>query len=148
MSSSSNQNQLVMWNYMCLECDVDIAVIAIPSSSSTSHPHCPQCGIISSFISSGPFGVRSAEDDDSEDEEEEQQILDPMEAIPTVEISSSMVRGSSSDESSLLCAICMEDFVVGESARRLPCNHLYHNDCIVPWLTSHNSCPLCRCRLQ
>ncbi|ESQ39062.1 hypothetical protein EUTSA_v10001728mg [Eutrema salsugineum] len=36
----------------------------------------------------------------------------------------------------LPCAICREYFVVGKSARRLPCNHLYHCDCIISWLTT------------
>ena len=30
--------------------------------------------------------------------------------------------------------MCMEDFKLDESVRQLPCQHMFHTDCIVPWL--------------
>lgn len=42
------------------------------------------------------------------------------------------------------CPICFEDYKEGESLVRLPCKHDYHNNCLNPWLTKHNSCPVCR----
>ncbi|GAA0144521.1 ubiquitin-protein ligase [Lithospermum erythrorhizon] len=59
-------------------------------------------------------------------------------AIPTVEIEPShLIHGSE-------CSVCMEEFQIGAEAKELPCKHIYHPNCIVPWLRLHNSCPVCR----
>jgi len=42
------------------------------------------------------------------------------------------------------CSVCKEDFVLNEKATKLPCSHLFHKECIVPWLKQHCTCPLCR----
>ena len=52
--------------------------------------------------------------------------------------------GSNYNESTT-CPICKDRFEDCENCIELPnCKHLYHKECILPWLTSNNSCPVCR----
>ncbi|URE30998.1 RING [Musa troglodytarum] len=43
-----------------------------------------------------------------------------------------------------LCAVCRDEISLKEKAKRLPCSHHFHGDCIFPWLAIRNSCPVCR----
>ncbi|XP_010224438.1 PREDICTED: E3 ubiquitin-protein ligase RNF126 [Tinamus guttatus] len=61
-----------------------------------------------------------------------------IQALPTIQITQEHV------DSGLECPVCKEDYTVGENVRQLPCNHLFHNSCIVPWLEQHDTCPVCR----
>lgn len=47
----------------------------------------------------------------------------------------------------LVCAICKDLLPSGTEVIQLPCFHLYHQTCILPWLSARNSCPLCRYEL-
>eukprot|EP01134_Creolimax_fragrantissima_P006945 CFRG6945T1 len=42
------------------------------------------------------------------------------------------------------CAVCIEDFVEDDKLRRLPCTHVFHRDCIDPWLIENSTCPYCK----
>lgn len=42
------------------------------------------------------------------------------------------------------CAICLEDFEPREEVMLTPCKHVFHEDCIVPWVGSKGQCPVCR----
>jgi len=47
-------------------------------------------------------------------------------------------------DSKLQCSVCWEDFQLKEIVRQLPCSHVYHEPCILPWLKIHGTCPICR----
>uniref|UniRef100_A0A8C4MZC0 RING-type E3 ubiquitin transferase n=1 Tax=Eptatretus burgeri TaxID=7764 RepID=A0A8C4MZC0_EPTBU len=61
-----------------------------------------------------------------------------IDALPTISISKEQA------EIGLECSVCREDFVEGEKVRQLPCKHCYHENCIIPWLKMHDTCPVCR----
>lgn len=51
-------------------------------------------------------------------------------------------------ESDSKCVVCQEEFQYEDKYIKLPCNHIYHSDCILPWLKQHNTCPTCRYELE
>ncbi|KAJ7960139.1 E3 ubiquitin-protein ligase RING1-like [Quillaja saponaria] len=61
-----------------------------------------------------------------------------IESMPTIGIDESHLATESH------CAVCKEPFEMGIAAREMPCKHIYHQDCILPWLSIRNSCPVCR----
>ena len=50
------------------------------------------------------------------------------------------------------CPICQDDFKQNEEGIKMPCNHLFHPNCIVEWLKVNGktqrlnigTCPVCR----
>ena len=45
------------------------------------------------------------------------------------------------------CSVCSDRLVDGVVLTRLPCGHIYHISCIVPWLNRNCTCPDCRYEL-
>lgn len=77
-------------------------------------------------------------------------------AVPTTDESntegiapaqSAAVAGTGADKTSqddsLVCSICTEDFEKGQDLRVLPCDHKFHPECVDPWLLNvSGTCPL------
>lgn len=62
-----------------------------------------------------------------------------VDAMPTIQISPEHLGTDAAH-----CAVCKDEFEVGCSVKQMPCKHMYHGECILPWLSQHNSCPVCR----
>ncbi|XP_055825446.1 RING-H2 finger protein ATL13-like [Solanum dulcamara] len=60
--------------------------------------------------------------------------------LPCFDYKVEAVKGSPLD-----CAVCLENFKVGDKCRLLPkCNHTFHVHCIDSWLQKTAACPICR----
>lgn len=42
------------------------------------------------------------------------------------------------------CSICLESYAGLDTIMSLPCNHAFHETCLVTWLKSARTCPCCR----
>eukprot|EP01031_Cornospumella_fuschlensis_P037682 gene37682-45777_t len=62
-----------------------------------------------------------------------QSVLD---SIPVITITE--------EHSNVTCPICLNELVVGESARSLSCAHIFHQQCVDEWLRVNATCPTCR----
>ncbi|TVU31820.1 hypothetical protein EJB05_23521, partial [Eragrostis curvula] len=68
---------------------------------------------------------------------------DALSKLPEIEIAEDSAVDAAGE--AVCCSVCLQDFRVGEPARRLPgCGHVFHVPCIDCWLVRHGSCPLCR----
>lgn len=47
----------------------------------------------------------------------------------------------------LNCCVCRDEFELGTQGLMMPCEHIFHPQCLTPWLKQHNSCPTCRYEL-
>jgi len=46
------------------------------------------------------------------------------------------------------CSVCKDDYEDEQIVIKLPCNHFFHEECLMPWLKERNSCPTCRFELK
>lgn len=96
--------------------------------------------------------IPDGSDDNLKDKERSVDDLSLTEVSLEDPVSSSTATNTTSLESTtyvggLECAICLSNFdandVVCES-NNLRCKHLFHQECIEPWLIRHEHCPVCR----
>jgi hypothetical protein len=54
----------------------------------------------------------------------------------------------SSKECTKTCGVCCDRLVDGVVVTRLPCGHVYHLYCVIPWLSKTCTCPECRYEIE
>ncbi|GAA5986467.1 hypothetical protein JCM10908_003765 [Rhodotorula pacifica] len=65
---------------------------------------------------------------------------DMIEKLPRLKINQQVLDM----DSITTCGVCLDAFQLEDAAVALPCKHLYHEDCLVPWLKTSGTCPICR----
>lgn len=63
--------------------------------------------------------------------------------LPKIKFSKDSVK----EENLRECSVCKEEFEEATEVVKMPCNHLFHQECLLTWLKMHNSCPTCRFEL-
>lgn len=51
------------------------------------------------------------------------------------------------DELGTSCSVCYDEFELEQEVIPLPCKHAFHSGCILQWLKTSNTCPVCRYEL-
>ena len=65
---------------------------------------------------------------------------------PSTTISLDQFAIDFSDEK--ICSICLDVFKESDKiswSKHHKCNHVFHYECLTPWLKRHDECPYCRC---
>jgi len=47
-----------------------------------------------------------------------------------------------------LCVICTENYKGEDELIEMPCNHCFHSKCLLQWFEKHDTCPMCRYKLE
>ncbi|GMY22255.1 E3 ubiquitin-protein ligase RNF6-like [Fagus crenata] len=151
MAGTQEEDEEERQTYWCHECDMSVNLISQSHSQTLLCPHCH-----SDFLELMDSTITQQQDHTYlfdnptlhrlfllHHDHEDFSLDSSSSSLSTITISPSMFDS----DPILLCAICKDELLLHSEAKQLPCSHLYHSHCILPWLSSHNSCPLCRFQL-
>lgn len=85
---------------------------------------------------------RSTEGEGNDQAEADQNVAE----VRAAEVLSSLprLRWEASGKGDTECALCLEEYSQGEEVLKLPCGHLFHENCVGPWFAKSLLCPLCQ----
>ena len=46
------------------------------------------------------------------------------------------------------CVICLDRITENSIIRKTVCNHIFHDECVLPWFKINSSCPICRYKFE
>lgn len=65
--------------------------------------------------------------------------------LPIEEFNKYPVHKANQNDHNKECYICLDKYIENEELTTLPCNHVFHKQCIQTWLCNeHITCPICR----
>eukprot|EP00357_Protocruzia_adherens_P035803 CAMPEP_0115008744 /NCGR_PEP_ID=MMETSP0216-20121206/22132_1 /TAXON_ID=223996 /ORGANISM="Protocruzia adherens, Strain Boccale" /LENGTH=137 /DNA_ID=CAMNT_0002376285 /DNA_START=45 /DNA_END=458 /DNA_ORIENTATION=- len=82
-----------------------------------------------------------------EQELEEMAQVDEENGLTEEEIDK-LKKGTHEKTGKFECSICYELMQRGDLVRQLPCRHVFHDQCILPWFKAHHGCPNCRYNIR
>ena len=92
--------------------------------------------------------IPPADAGDAVSQQELQQMQDFKRIVPDEELAKLQVVSFSelqTDDKS--CSICLDEFVPESQLYIIPCNHLFHKECLEGWVAENYKCPVCRCEI-
>ncbi|XP_057456707.1 uncharacterized protein LOC130747708 [Lotus japonicus] len=137
--------------YWCHECDMSVSLTPSPSPSPLSCPHCHTNFLelmdSPSAQNDAPSALFDVVFQDALALFSPTPATTTRRAVPVIAATHALL--SCLDPTGVVhCAVCKDQIAVDAEAKQLPCEHLYHSDCITPWLELRGSCPLCRFCLE
>eukprot|EP00580_Thalassiosira_gravida_P004096 CAMPEP_0201598994 /NCGR_PEP_ID=MMETSP0492-20130828/630_1 /ASSEMBLY_ACC=CAM_ASM_000837 /TAXON_ID=420259 /ORGANISM="Thalassiosira gravida, Strain GMp14c1" /LENGTH=317 /DNA_ID=CAMNT_0048061511 /DNA_START=325 /DNA_END=1280 /DNA_ORIENTATION=+ len=83
---------------------------------------------------------------DSEDEQSSSSsslLVDPSHNTP-ISNPQNTIQLADDDDDAFKCTICLTEIEDGDRVGVLPCNQIFHADCLTQWIMWRNACPLCQ----
>ncbi len=69
---------------------------------------------------------------------------DKIRQLPTLLWNRSMADGREENHTLVKCQVCQFPYEEDDELRRLPCEHYFHRECVDSWLSTKDTCALCR----
>lgn len=124
---------------------------SISDDTKKDQPYTVSTNVVEDTETLPPF---EKSEDKGDDRKSEDKVLTNARTSSTIEsldapaITNMASKSLDPDQSKMagdLCAICIDSLESDDDVRALSCHHVFHSDCVTPWLTTRRAiCPLCK----